>query len=108
MAQDQIVVAPDEVVDVVEKVTVRLKERILVELAGLENELDTGEGTTEHHLKMLTGFFKMVQGVDQMIDGIQQRHDRDQDDEIDIMEFRRELETQIARLVEAESTGALS
>lgn len=97
----------EDVVDVVERVVVRLKQRLLDELTGIEDRLDSGEESPEQHLKMLTGFFKMIQGVDQMVDGIEQRQEEQREQAVDIVEFREELEAQIARLVDAENEAGL-
>ena len=93
---------PQSAADAVERVTHRLKERLLLELESLESELDSEAATKEQSFKVLSGFFKMVQSVDQMIDGFEQRREREREHEVDIVEFRRALEKQIARLIESE------
>ncbi|MEM9277749.1 MAG: hypothetical protein AAGA76_04185 [Pseudomonadota bacterium] len=91
-----------------ESVVLDLQKRLACEMKNLDADL-TGEGvTTEQRFKTFTGYFKMVQGVEMMIDGIRQQREQDREHGIEVVEFRRQLEEQISRLVDDETEDAVS
>ena len=93
---------------VLEPAILRLRERLLGELEQTETCEEFQSATTDQRMKILNGIFKTLQGVEDMINRIKQENELDQKRGIDVVEFRRQLEEQIARLVEQESATALS
>jgi len=93
---------------VLEPAILRLRARLLEELEQTETCEDFKSATTEQRMKTLTGIFKTLQGVEDMINRIRQESELDQKRGVDVVEFRRQLEEQIARLVEQESARPVS
>ncbi len=94
--------------DVLERLTTRLWERLLTELDRTEECEEFQNASPENRVRVLTGIFKALQGVEQTM----MRMGRDSKDRsdggINVVEFRRQLEEQIARLVEQEASEAVS
>ena len=93
---------------VLEPAILRLRTRLLEELEQTETCEDFKSGSADQRMKTLTGIFKTLQGVEDMINRIRQENELDQKRGIDVVEFRRQLEEQIARLVEQESAQTVS
>ncbi|MDJ0613797.1 MAG: hypothetical protein QNJ29_08965 [Rhizobiaceae bacterium] len=91
-----------------EPTILRLRERLLVELEQTETSDEFKSAPVEQRMKMLGGIFKTLQGVEDMINRIKQDNDLEQKRGIDVVEFRRQLEEQIARLVEQENSQTVS
>lgn len=91
-----------------EKIAIKFRDKILNELSKID-ELDTSDsGSTETQLKSYNGFFKLLQSLEEMIKKIEQERDKKSERGVDILEFRRKLEEQIANLVDAETKGVIS
>ena len=91
-----------------ETFTIRLRDKILSDISELETSMGVGEGDSEQRLKSLTGFFKLLQSVEEMIKRIQQERDKKSDRGVDILEFRKELEKKISKLVDNKAEGVVS
>ncbi len=91
-----------------EPVILRLHERLLKELEDTEKSEEFIEAPPEQRMKILTGLFKALQGVEDMINQKKREFETHAKRGIDVVEFRRQLEEQIARLVEQESQEAVS
>ena len=87
---------------------VDMHERLADEMKKLDRELTKEGVTTEQRFKTFTGYFKMVQGVELMMNGIRQQREQDREHGIEMVEFRRQLEEQISRLVDTEPPGTVS
>ena len=86
-----------------EKIVFDLHRRLLLELENLDQALEDEAATTQQRLKIYSGFFKMVQGVELMINGIKQQRERENEKQVEVVEFRRQLEEQIAKLIDEEA-----
>ena len=87
-------------VDTFEAVIVNLRDRLLREVAKLDEALETESATTQQRFQTFTGYFKMVQGIELMLNGIRQQREQDRGKRIEVVEFRQQLEEQISRLVD--------
>ncbi len=85
----------------------QLSDRILDELAKIEITLAEQGDTVEGRVKLLLDHFKLVQNVADIMDRLKKKHDETANRGRDIVEFRRELEAQIARLVDEEASGTV-
>ena len=91
-----------------EDITFKFRNKIIDELASLDT-LNTKEDiSNEQRLKSYLGFFKLLQCLEEMIKRVQQERDKKSDRGVDILEFRRQLEEQIAKLVDLKNEAALS
>ena len=91
-----------------EEIAIRLRDKILAELSAMETSKLLEEGSTEQRLKAYTGFFKLVQSLEEITKRIQQERDKKSDRGVDILEFRRQLEEQIAELVDKKNQAVVS
>ncbi|MEM7214851.1 MAG: hypothetical protein AAF423_04845 [Pseudomonadota bacterium] len=91
-----------------EETVVDLHRRLAEEMKQLDAALTDEDVTTEQRFRTFTGYFKMVQGVELMINGIRQQREQDREQGIELVEFRRQLEEQISRIVDAEAEGTVS
>ncbi len=91
-----------------ESAVLRLRTRLMGELEKTETEEDFLTASSEYRMKVLSGIFKALQGVEDMINRIKRDSDSDAQRGIDVVEFRRQLEEQIARLVEKEAEATVS
>ena len=86
-----------------EKIITKLQNMILAELKEIEEAKITDSETPttiEQKLKTYTGFFKLVHLLEETTQQIKQERDKKSDRGIDILEFRKQLEKQIAKLVD--------
>lgn len=91
-----------------EPAVLRLRARLLEELEQTENCEEFQASSLDQRMKTLTGIFKALQGAEDMINRIKQENELDEKRGIDVVEFRRQLEEQIARLVEQENSQPVS
>lgn len=98
----------DDATSQVEAIAHRLKHQILKDLEKLETMSEPDEISGEHRLKCLTGIFKLLQTVEEMIKRSRDERERKQDRGVDILEFRKQLEKQIAKLVDKKAEGIVS
>lgn len=91
-----------------EGIAIKIQEQILTDLETLQNSKEPNELSGEQRLKSLTGFFKLLQSVEEMIKRIQQERDKKSNRGVDILEFRKQLEKQITKLVDEKTEGAIS
>ncbi|MEL7428749.1 MAG: hypothetical protein AAFN43_01995 [Pseudomonadota bacterium] len=89
-------------------VILRLRDRLVAELEETENSKAFRDATADQRMKTLTGFFKALQGVEDMINRMERESELDEKRGIDVVEFRRQLEEHIARLVEQEGAKPVS
>ncbi len=89
-------------------VVLRLRDRLLGELERTETSEEFDGATSEQRMRILSGLFKALQGVEDMINRMKRDSDQDAQRGIDVVEFRRQLEEQIARLVEQETPHPVS
>ena len=86
----------------------RLRDRLLSELERTDDCDDFRNASSEQRVRVLTGIFKALQGVEEMM----MRMGRDSKNKsttgVDVVEFRRQLEEQIARLVDQETAETVS
>lgn len=91
-----------------EDIAFRFRNLIIDKLASL----DTADGDetvpNEQRLKSYLGFFKLLQCLEEMIKRVQQERDKKSERGVDILEFRRQLEEQIAKLVDIKNEATLS
>ena len=91
-----------------EDITLKLRDKIIDELASLDT-IDSGEDiSNEQRLKSYLGFFKLLQCLEEMIKRVQQESDAKSERGVDILEFRRQLEEQIAKLVDIKNETTFS
>ena len=86
-----------------EEIVTKLQNMVLAELKEIEAAKITDTATpatTEQKLKTYTGFFKLVQLLEETTQEIKQKRDKKSDRGIDILEFRKQLEKQITKLVD--------
>ena len=88
---------------VLEPVVTRLRDRLIAELEAAEHSEAFKKASPDQRLKTLSGIFKTLEGVEEMMKRIQQEQELNERRGIDVVEFRRQLEKQIARLVQQES-----
>ena len=91
-----------------EDIVIKLRNSVLSELDFLTTDKDQEKTSSEQRLKLLTGFFKLLQGLEEMLEQKKEERDKKPDRGVDILEFRRQLEEQIARLVDHETETAVS
>ena len=82
-----------------EEIAIKFRDKILDELSKLDVTCSSETLTSEQQLKSYTGYFKLLQNLEEMIKRVQQERDKKSDRGVDILEFRRQLEEQIAKLV---------
>ncbi len=92
--------AVEGIPDQFETIAVKLRDKVLSDLSILEASMGDTDEVNEQRLKSLTGFFKLLQSIEEMIKRIQQERDKKTDRGVDILEFRQQLEKQIAKLVD--------
>ena len=91
-----------------EDITLKLRDKIIDELANLDT-MNSGEDiSNEQRLKSYLGFFKLLQCLEEMIKRVQQERDAKSERGVDILEFRRQLEEQIAELVDIKNETTFS
>ncbi|MEM9329969.1 MAG: hypothetical protein AAGA53_01510 [Pseudomonadota bacterium] len=108
MSEQSICVPRSGLVEMFERSLLDLQQRLGQEMQKLDENLTTEGATTEQRFKTFTGYFKMVQGVEMMINGIKQQREHDRGKQIEVVEFRRQLEEQISRLVDNEPEEPVS
>jgi hypothetical protein len=91
-----------------EKIAMRFRNLLFSQLAGFEHEKNSDTKTEEQKLKSYAGFFKLVQSLEEMINRIQIERDKKSSRGVDILEFRQQLEKQIAKLVDENSEKPVS
>lgn len=87
-----------------EEIVLRLRERLLQELVRTEGCEEFRSAGSEQRMRILTGIFKALQGVEEMMARINRDGNAKSANGLDVVEFRRQLEKQIARLVEQEAS----
>ena len=83
-----------------EGIAFKFREMIIGELANLDAVEGDEPVSNEQRLKSYLGFFKLLQCLEEMIKRVQQERDKKSERGVDILEFRRQLEEQIAKLVD--------
>lgn len=91
-----------------EALATKLRGKIFHELSRMDSSNELDESSLQDRLKSYTGFFKLLQNLEEMIKRIEHERDKKLDRGVDILEFRRQLEEQIARLVEQSDEAAVS
>lgn len=91
-----------------EKIAIRFRKLLLSQLANFELEENHADIQQEQKLKSYAGFFKLVQNLEEMINRIQIERDKKSSRGVDILEFRQQLEKQIAKLVDENSEKPVS
>lgn len=91
-----------------EDIVIKLRNSVLSELDFLTTDKDQEKTSSEQRLKLLTGFFKLLQALEEKLEQKKEERDKKPDRGVDILEFRRQLEEQIARLVDHETEAAVS
>lgn len=91
-----------------ESVVRDLQSRLFKEMQKLDEALSAEDVSTEQRFKTYTGYFKMVQGVEMMMNGIRQQREQDREHKVSVVEFRRQLEEQISKLVDEETPETVS
>lgn len=91
-----------------EDITIKFHNKIMDELVGLEQVNSSEEISNEQRLKSYLGFFKLLQCLEEMMKRVQQERDKKSDRGVDILEFRRQLEEQIAKFVDKENEATFS
>lgn len=91
-----------------EDITFKFREMIIGELANLDAVEGDEPVSNEQRLKSYLGFFKLLQCLEEMIKRVQQERDKKSERGVDILEFRRQLEEQIAKLVDLKNEAIVS
>lgn len=91
-----------------EDIAFKFHKKIIEELASLDASNASENDTNEQRLKSYLGFFKLLQCLEEMIKRVQQERDKKSDRGVDILEFRQQLEEQIAKLVDIKDEAAVS
>lgn len=91
-----------------EDIVFKFRNKIIEQLASIDT-LDGDENVpNEQRLKSYLGFFKLLQCLEEMIKRVQQERDKKSERGVDILEFRQQLEEQIAKLVDIKNEATLS
>ncbi len=91
-----------------EDITFKLRDKIIDELASLDTANNSEDVSDEQRLKSYLGFFKLLQCLEEMMKRVQQEREKKSDRGVDILEFRRQLEEQITKLVDIKNEASLS
>lgn len=91
-----------------EDIAVKFRNKIIDELDALDKSNADEEVSNEQRLKSYLGFFKLLQCLEEMIKRVQKERDKKSDKGVDILEFRQQLEEQIAKLVDIKNEATLS
>lgn len=91
-----------------ENITFKFRNIVIDELASLDTAKGEEFVTNEQRLKSYLGFFKLLQCLEEMIKRVQQERDAKSERGVDILEFRRQLEEQIAKLVDLKNEAIVS
>lgn len=91
-----------------EDITFKFRNLVIDKLASLDTAEVDELIPNEQHLKSYLGFFKLLQCLEEMIKRVQQERDAESERGVDILEFRRQLEEQIAKLVDIKNEATLS
>ena len=94
----------DGTFDEFENIALILRNEISKDLKKVE-ELD--ETTSEQRLKTLIGFFKLLQSIEDFLKRKQQERENKSDKGMDVLEYRRQLEEQIAKLIDENSEAVI-
>ena len=91
-----------------EETLVELRQRMAEELGRLDSDEELQLATSEKRLKYLSGYFKTLQGVEDMVNRLWDKRGEEESKGISVVEFRRQLEEQIERLIQAEAAQSIS
>ena len=91
-----------------EDITFKFRNLVIDKLASLDTAEVDELIPNEQHLKSYLGFFKLLQCLEEMIIRGQQERDAESERGVDILEFRRQLEEEIAKLVDIKNEATLS
>jgi len=91
-----------------EDIASQFHKKIIDELANLDTSNDEEGLSSEQRLKSYLGFFKLLQCLEEMMKRVQIERDKKSDRGVDILEFRQQLEEQIAKLVDLKNEASLS
>lgn len=94
----------DGTFDEFENIALILRNEISKDLKKVEG-LD--ETTSEQRLKTLIGFFKLLLSIEEYLKRKQQERENKSDKGVDVLEYRRQLEEQIAKLIDENSEAAI-
>lgn len=90
-----------------EEIIIKFRDKLLDKVAKFEDVEADEALSTEQQLKSYIGFFKLLQSLEDMIKRVQQEREKKSERGVDILEFRRELEEQIAKLVDAKTQAII-
>jgi len=97
-----------ELTEVLEEIALKFRGMLSSEMISISGNLEEANASIEDRLKAYTGYFKILRDVELMIKGIRQQRDQQSGTELEVLEFRRQLEEQIARLVDKEAPSFVS
>ncbi len=90
-----------------EEIAIKFRNKLLDKVSKFEDVEADEAISSEQQLKSYMGFFKLLQSLEEMIKRVQQEREKKSDRGVDILEFRRELEEQIAKLVDAKTQAII-
>ncbi len=85
-----------------------LRVRCFSELERLDSQMEQENANGEQRLKYLGGYLKTLQGIEEMAKRLRDERDGENDRGIDVVAFRQQLESQIAKLVDSDIASAVS
>lgn len=94
--------------DMLEALLLEYRDTLSNEIAQLGKALDEKQAPATVRVKAFADFFKVIQGVELILNGVRQQREQHSETQLEVVEFRRELEAQIASLVDAETSLPVS
>lgn len=94
--------------DMLEEAAFELHDLLIREMRDLATTLGERNAGAQERVTAYAGFFKMLQGVESMTNGKRQQRETQTTNELEVVEFREQLEGAIARLVDTGITGEVS
>ena len=90
-----------ELAELLETMVLDFRDTLSQEMVKLRN-MSGDEMTSGEHIRELTNVLKLIQGVELISNGVRQQREQYSNKQLEVVEFRRELEAQIARLIDNE------
>ena len=91
-----------------ESLVLDFRDTLSKEITDLGQDMEQKKISAVESIKALTDLFKLIQGVELISKGVRQQREQQSEKQLEVVEFRRELEAQIARLVDAETPLSVS
>ncbi len=105
---DQLMTTTIKLADMLESIVLDFRETLSKEIKKLGDDLEGNKSSASEQVKAFADFFKLIQGVEMISKGVRQQREQHSEKQLEVVEFRRELEAQIARLVDAETSLPVS